>query len=134
MKTVLIGLGVLLASSILNVSSVHADTTCKMTKATAAGTGPYTISAEGTVSISTGESFGGVQYQILELAPGGQTYVGFVNLPNGAPTAGGAAVKITGTNFPFPRKGDYRVFFTIIYSDNKGMPQKLSASKDVTVN
>lgn len=136
MRKVLIGTGMLVLSLVLNVGSAKAagTTSCKMTKATPAGTGPYTISAEGTISLSdTEKGFAGVQYQVLELEGGKQTYVGFTSLPDGPPTPGGAAKKVTGSSPPFPRPGKYRVFFSMQYMDKDMKLTTISASTDVTV-
>ena len=51
-------------------------------------------------------AFLGVQYYVIELAEGGSTYYGYVNLPDGPPVPGMAAKKVTGSSPLFPRKGD----------------------------
>jgi hypothetical protein len=68
MRNVLIGLGVLTAlAQNVQTASAQGTTSVKITKATVAGTGPYTITSEGLVSIKIGEVFMGVQYQVLDL-------------------------------------------------------------------
>jgi len=134
MRNVLIGLGVLTAlAQNVQTASAQGTTSIKIVEAKAAGTGPYTITSEGLVSIKIGEVFMGVQYQVLELAPGGATYVGFTNLPDGPPVPGMEASKVTGNSPPFPRKGDYRVFFSMQYRDNDGKLRTMSATKDVNI-
>jgi hypothetical protein len=68
MRNVLIGLGVLTAlAQNVQTASAQGTTSIKIVEATAAGTGPYTITSEGLVSIKIGEVFMGVQYQVLDL-------------------------------------------------------------------
>jgi hypothetical protein len=138
MRSVRVGLGMAVLAVLFAGASAHADdpvtTSCKVTKTTINGTGPYTIMAEGSISLSaTEKGFLGVQYYVLELADGGQTYYGFTNRPDGPPIPGMAAKKVTGSSPPFPRKGDYRVVFTMQYLDKDGAPKTISGTTDVTV-
>jgi len=138
MKCMRIMLGMVALAITSGIVTAWADdpvtTPCRVTKATPAGTGPFTISAEGMISLSADEkSFLGVQYYVLELAKGGDTYFGFINLPDGPPVPGMPAKQVTGSSPPFPRKGDYRVVFTMQYLDKNFQVRTISAIKDVTV-
>jgi hypothetical protein len=115
---------------------VTGQTTCTMTSKKINGTGPWTIYCEGTVGIdSTVKSFTGVSFQVLQLLDGGggATYNGVVNLPDGPPTAGGAAVKVTGTSPSIKTQGDYRAVFTMQYVDSTGTSQTKQATVDFTL-
>jgi hypothetical protein len=134
MRNVLIGLGVLTAlAQNVQTASAQGTTSIKIVEAKAAGTGPYTITSEGLVSIKIGEVFMGVQYQVLELAPGGATYVGFTNLPDGPPVPGMEAKIALGNTNAIPRKGNYLLVFSMLYYDKNGDMHTTSAIHNLTI-
>jgi hypothetical protein len=109
-------------------------TTNTMTSVTKAGgmAGPWIISASGTVGIdSTVKNFNGLLYTVTNTTP--TTYQGFTNLPNGPPTAGGAAVSWTGTSNPLTVKDNYSVVCTMGYLDMNNMPQKMSSQSNIKI-
>ena len=81
----------------------------------------------GTVSIAKGDTFQGSGFYVTNTKTA-VIYNGVSNLPAGPPTAGGAAVAITGTS-PMLPNGAYTYSLYVFY--NGGILQKASAGFSV---
>lgn len=91
------------------------------------GTGPYTVTIEGTASLSKNEKgFTGVSATITRKTIGGTTYTALVNLPDGPPQPGMPGKKVVFT-WTVANKGTYTGTAKMGYTNAQGQAAEVQS-------
>jgi hypothetical protein len=95
------------------------------------GTGPYTATVDGTLSIDKDtKGYVGTNAKVNRNFT---DYIGAVSLPKGDPTVGGAAVPVKYT-FTLPAKGTYKGNAELKFLDAGGLQQIAQSAITITIN
>lgn len=91
------------------------------------GTGPYTVTVKGTLSLSKDEKgfIGTSAIKLNQIL--GDTYNGLVNLPDGQPQPGMAAKQVIYT-WTVPNKGTYNGSAKMAYTNSLGKADSINAA------